>query len=280
MTDAAEHRGPVRRLGAVTVGMAEYVGGMWLLLVETGRWVGRGLTRKSRFDWSAVASQAIRVGVRSLGIVLGVQFFLGVILALQLAPQFEQFGFLQAIPNVISYAVFRELGPLLTAVVLSGFAGASMAAEIGTMVVSEEIEALEAHAIHPVRFLVVPRLLATATMMVCLTILADLSATFGGFVTAKLVLAPEAYQGYWSNVSIQLGVFDFLTGLVKAWMYGLAIALIACFEGLRVRGGAEGVGRATTMTVVYSIVALIGVDVIFTIIFYLHEPSLRRLLGG
>lgn len=280
MTEPAAHRGPVRRVGGSVLGLAGYVGGMTALLCQACGWTARGLlSRRVRFGWANLAAQCVRVGVKSLGIVCGVQFFLGVILALQLAPQFESFGFLAAIANVIGYSVFRELGPLLTAVVLSGFAGASIAAEIGTMVVSEEVEALEAHAINPVRFLVVPRLAATVAMMICLTVLADLAACAGGYLTARLVLGPAAYLNYWDSIAVQLNNFDFFTGLFKAAGFGLLIGLIACYEGLKVRGGAEGVGRATTMTVVYSIVSLIGVDCLFTIVFYIHEHRLRDWLG-
>lgn len=280
MSGETDHRDPVRRLGSGMLALTTYVGGMTTLMGQSAAWAAEGLLKKKgRFGWGNLAAQSVRVGVRSVGIVCGVQFFLGVILALQLAPQFEQFGFLSAIANVIGYSVFRELGPLLTAVVISGFAGASIAAELGTMVVGEEVEALQSHAINPVRYLVVPRLLATGLMMIALTVLADLAACAGGFVTARLALPPAAYQGYWQNIAVQLSNFDMLIGLAKAGMFGLLIALIACHEGLKVRGGAEGVGRATTMTVVYSIVALIGVDCVFTVLFYIHEARLRDWLG-
>lgn len=269
MAEPFSQRGAVAALGARALDTVEYIGGVWTLGVDTVRWTLRGLLgRGGRFSWAALAAQSVRVGVRSVGIIAMVQFFIGVILALQLAPQFQQFGFLSALSNVIGYAVFREMGPLISAVVLSGFAGASIAAEIGTMSVSEEIEALEAHALNPVRFLVVPRVLAAALMMLALCVVADLSAAFGGYLTGRLALPSEAYQDYWSRMGIQLTLFDFGTGLVKAAVFGLLISLIACYEGLKVRGGAEGVGKATTMTVVYSIVSLIGVDCIFTVIFY------------
>jgi phospholipid/cholesterol/gamma-HCH transport system permease protein len=160
------------------------------------------------------------------------------------------------------------LGPIITAVVLSGFAGASIAAELGTMVVSEEIEAMETMALNPIRFLVVPRVLATVLAMLLLTIIADLMITVGGYAVSRLVLGPDVYEGYWSRMRVQLEYRDFLTGLVQAGVFGVLISAIACYEGLRVRGGAEGVGRATTMTVVYSIVAIIVAACIFTAIFY------------
>ena len=161
----------------------------------------------------------------------------------------------------------RELGPLLTAIVLSGFAGASIAAEIGAMVEAEEIKALRAHALNPIRFLVVPRFGSTATMIVLLTVIADCVGVFGGFLTAVFILDVPPFL-YIHLTQSALVNTDFLTGLLKAAVFGGVIALIACYEGLRVTGGAEGVGRATTATVVKSIVALIGIDALFTTVFY------------
>ncbi|NQU76695.1 MAG: ABC transporter permease [Planctomycetes bacterium] len=264
--------GSIGHIGARALGAIEYVGGMWLLLVGTMRWTVRGLfTRKGRFSWSALASQVVRLGIRSTAVVIVVQFFVGVILALQMAPPLKPFGSMPMIANIIGVAVFRELGPLISAVVLSGFAGASIAAEIGAMAVSEEIEALRAHAISPIRFLVVPRVLGTVVAMLGLCVIADLAGALGGYASSRLVLGGEAYQGYWGRIAEQLGMFDFVTGLIKAGVFGLIISLLACHEGLKVSGGAQGVGRATTMTVVYTIFSLIFVDCIFTIIFYVYQ---------
>ena len=272
MGDRTDHRGAALLLGGALLDVAEYLGGMWLLLIDALRWLARGLfTRKGRFDWGALGTQIVRLGARSVGIVVLVQFFVGVILALQMAPPLKPYGSVKLVAEIIGVAVFRELGPLISAVVLSGFAGASIAAEIGAMVVGEEVEALRVHAISPVRFLVLPRLLATVVAMVCLCVIADLAGCLGGYVSSLLAIGPEAYQGYWDRIAAQLRVLDFTTGLVKAGVFGLILALLACHEGLKVRGGAEGVGRATTMTVVNSIVAIIVAACIFTVIFYVYE---------
>jgi phospholipid/cholesterol/gamma-HCH transport system permease protein len=153
-------------------------------------------------------------------------------------------------------------------VILSGFAGASIAAELGTMVVAEEIEALRAMALNPIRYLVVPRILATFVAMILLTVLADLMISIGGYVTSVMALGPQVHAVYWDRLQSALRYRDFFTGLTQAAVFGLLISLIACYEGLNVRGGAEGVGRATTMTVVYSIVAIVVAACIFTVIFY------------
>jgi len=248
-----------------------YLGGISYLAWDTLAWAGRGLfVRGAKIGASALASQMVRVGVRSIPIIVLVQTFIGIILALQLAPTLEQYGSLEQIANIVGIAMFRELGPLLSAIVLSGFAGASIAAEIGAMVEAEEIKALRAHALNPIRFLAVPRLLATVIMLIGLTVIADVVGVLGGMLTSWGVLdiRPTVYI---ENTRLALFYKDFFTGLVKAGVFGMLISMIACYEGFNVRGGAEGVGRATTATVVKSIVALIATDCVFTAIFYMFE---------
>ena len=190
-------------------------------------------------------------------------------LALQMAPPLRPWGQEPLIANIIGIAGFRMLGPIITGIVISGFAGASIAAELGTMVVSEEIEALEAMAMDPIRYLVVPRVVATVVMMVLLTVVADVVIALGGYLTALLTLGSDVYMSYFDRMQTQLGYRDFITGLIQAGVFGLLISLIACYEGLRVRGGASGVGHATTQTVVKSIVAIIFSACVFTIIFFI-----------
>ncbi len=264
------NRGVVEALGARALGCVSYVGGMAVLIASTLRWTFRGLfTPKMRLSREAIVTQMVRVGVRSVGIVVLVQVFIGVILALQMTPPLQDpWGQEQQVARIIGVAGFRMLGPIITAVVLSGFAGASIAAELGTMVVSEEIEAMESIALNPIRFLVVPRVLATTFMTILLTGIADLMIALGGWVTSYFVLGPSSYVGYWDRMQEQLKYRDLITGLIQAAVFGLLISIIACYEGLKVRGGAEGVGRATTMTVVYSIVAIVGSACICTMIFY------------
>ena len=261
----------VELLGARALAAVRYGGSMTLLLGSTLRWTFRGLLAPgAKSGRHALAEQIVRIGAGSVGIVVLVQLFIGVILALQMTPPLAPLGQVDKVANVIAFAGFRMLGPIITAVVLSGFAGASIAAELGTMVVSEEIEALEAAAINPVRYLVVTRVLATLLVTVLLTIGADLMIALGGYL-AGLALGPEVYVGYWRRIREQLQYRDFFTGLIQAGVFGLLVSLIACHEGLKVKGGAEGVGRATTMTVVYSIVAIIVSSCLFTIVFYVFD---------
>jgi phospholipid/cholesterol/gamma-HCH transport system permease protein len=248
--------------------IAAFVGKLAMLLRDTARWAWRAVvTRTAPMGRGHLASQMVRVGVRSIPIIVLVQTFVGIILALQMAPTLKSYGQLQRVADVVGIAMFRELGPLLSAVVLSGFAGASIAAEIGTMVESEEIKALRATALNPIRFLVVPRVLATIIMLTALAVIADVMGVAGGLITATGVLGISMDE-YLTYTRQAIAHKDFLTGLVKAGVFGLLISIIACLEGLTVSGGAEGVGRATTNTVIKSIVALITTDVIFTVIFY------------
>ena len=259
----------VEQMGAAALGGLRYVGGLSILL---GQALGSGLAAlvvpRLRFRWRAMAGQIVRTGVRSVFVVVGVQAFIGVILVLQLTPPLAEFEQQEQVARIIGLAGFRMLGPIITAVVLSGFAGASIAAELGTMVVSEEIEAMEAMALNVVRFLVVPRVLATTLTLVLLSVIADLMIAAGGWAISRAVMGPESYAGYWQRMQDQLVLRDFLTGLIQAGVFGLLISGIACYEGLHVTGGAEGVGRATTLTVVYSIVAIITAACVCTVIFY------------
>lgn len=245
-----------------------YVGGVLRLMGSVGERVARSVAlRRPRMRRETLVQQMVRVGVRSVPIIVLVQLFIGVILTLNMAPTLESYGQIDAVANIVAIAVFRELGALITAIVLSGYAGASIAAELGTMVEGEEIKALRAHALDPIRFLVAPRVLATSIMMVALTILADAVGVFGGFLTGVVVLDLSA-QTYIDNTRAILTNRDYLTGLMKAGVFGVIIAALASYEGLNVRGGAAGVGRATTSTVVKSIVSLIGADMLFTAVFY------------
>jgi phospholipid/cholesterol/gamma-HCH transport system permease protein len=257
------------RAGRRTAERVSYLGGATYLLLDTAKWLAKSLlTRQVKMNWTALATQMVRVGVRSISIVVLVQTFIGVILALQVAPVLNTYGSIDQIAYIVAIAMFRELGPLLSAVVLSGFAGASIAAEIGAMVEAEEIKALRAHALDPVRFLVMPRFLATVIMLVGLAVVADVVGVSGGLLTSWLLLDINP-SSYLENTRVALVYRDFITGLVKAGVFGTLISMIACYEGLNVTGGAEGVGRATTATVVKSIVALIVTDCIFTTGFYL-----------
>lgn len=260
---------PITAVGSAALGVLEFMGGVGYLVWDAGLAARRGLVsgRGRRLGWQNLWAQMVRVGVTSVPIVMLVLYCIGAILALQMAPVLKEYGAVDRVADIISIAMFRELGPLVAAVVLTGFAGASIAAELGTMVVSEEIEALEAQAISPVRFLVLPRVLATTVMMICVAVVADLTGVIGGLTVSQtfLGITPRQYLSHTFS-AIKLG--DFVTGLVKAGVFGVLISGLACHLGLSVTGGAQGVGVATTRTVVLTIVALIIVDLLFTAVFY------------
>ncbi len=254
--------------GQRSLSMLDQIGATWFLLAEAVRWFLRSfMVRKVRVGRAAIISQIVRVGVRSIFIISLVSGCVGLILALQMEPPLKQFGQSAAVANIVGVAVFRELGPLIAAIVLTGFAGAAIAAEIGTMVVGEEIEALEAHALNPIRFLVVPRVIATVVSMTALAVLSDLVAVTAAWAISVTALNIPS-QVYIDNTLAQVKLVDFLTGIGKGTVFGLLIGLIACTNGLRVTGGAAGVGKATTDTVVQSVVAIVIADLIFTAIFY------------
>lgn len=261
---------PVYRLGSRAIGVVAHVGSVALLVREAMRWFLIGFTRRKRMGTGAITLQIIRIGVRSIFIVSLVSFSVGLILALNMAPPLDQFGSRELVANIIGVAVLRELGPLMAAIVLTGFAGAAIAAELGTMVVGEEIEALEVHALDPVRFLVVPRLVASILSMFSLAIVSNIVAVGGAMLVSRLVLQIP-YTTFWGNMLDQLKAVDFWTGMVKAAIFGMLIGAIACANGLKAAGGAAGVGKATTDTVVQCLVAIIIADSIFTAIFFIFN---------
>ena len=215
-------------------GFFSFLGGMFLLLGRASCSTAKDLLTPGReLGRNALMAQMVRVGVKAIAIVILVQMSIGMILPLQMFPMLDKFDQAEQIAAINAIAAFRELGPLMTAVVLCGFAGASIAAELGTMVTAEEIEALEASALSPVRFLVVPRLLATVIMTVLLTVIADVVMIGSGILTAmKLGIDPGTYY----KLTIEaVNVTGFLTGLIKAGVFGLLIGLIACFLGLSVK---------------------------------------------
>lgn len=262
---------PIAVIGRRVLGIVSHTGEVFSLLLTSIRWVYRGLTQKRyRLGRSAIISQVVRIGVRSIFIVVIVSGAVGLILALQLAPPLDEFGSKDKVANIIAVAVLRELGPLIGAIVLTGFAGASIAAEIGTMVVSEEIEALEAHALNPIRFLVVPRVIASTVSMTTLGVMSSFAAIIASMGIAVTVL-DIPYETYMDNMLAQAKMVDFWTGVAKGGVFGALIGIIACTNGLRVSGGAAGVGRATTYTVVECIVAIVVADLVFTAIFFALE---------
>jgi phospholipid/cholesterol/gamma-HCH transport system permease protein len=255
-------------IGARTL---ERVAELRLLLDFVGRMVralGGVLRHPSTANARAFAPLLARTGADALPIVLLVTFLIGFVMGFQSAVQLEQFGADIYVADLVGLSITRELGPLMTAIIVSGRSGAAFAAELGTMSVSEEIDALRTLGIGPLRFLVFPRVLALVVALPLLTLFGDLMGLFGGLVVGVVNL-DLSITAYLTQSLRALDVWDVFQGLIKAAVFGLSIGLIACAQGLATTGGAEGVGRRTTAAVVTSLFALILIDAAFTVTFHM-----------
>ena len=212
-------------------------------------------------------SQAMQAGVGALPILSLITFFIGLILALQSAYELRKFGALTFVASAVAISMTRELGPLITAIVVIGRSGSAFAAEIGTMKVTEEIDALETMAIDPIDFLVTPKFIAMIVMLPCLTIWANFMGILGGALFG-VTQADFTLVGYIDSSLDALYLRDITTGLVKSVMFGITITAVGCHEGLSTGAGAEQVGRSTTRAVVVSIFLVILVDLVFTALFF------------
>ncbi len=230
-------------------------------------WVVMGPFREKPVKREPVFEQMVFMGVKSVVIVFFVTLFTGIVLAMQSAYQLERMGGTIYVASLVSIAICRELGPVLTALVLAGRIGAAITAEIGSMKVNEQIEALETMGINPVRFLVVPKVLALFFMLPCLTVIGDLAGMFGGYVVGVMDLNINAHL-YIQTAFKFLTLKDIYTGLSKSLVFALIISLVGSYQGLHTRGGAVGVGRATTISVVTSFILIIISDCLITGIYY------------
>jgi phospholipid/cholesterol/gamma-HCH transport system permease protein len=206
------------------------------------------------------------IGVGSLPIVIMIGFFSGAVLALQMARALQQYGQVGKTGQVVAITLVRELGPVLTALLVAGRNSSGIASELGSMKVTEQIDAMRALGTDPIQKLVTPRMVATAVVLPLLTIIADFVGMFGGFVIAKYILNLEASQ-YWGTVSQSLEWNDVTQGLLKPFVFSFAISLVGCYYGLRTTGGTQGVGRATTQAVVVASVLIFILTTFITKIF-------------
>jgi phospholipid/cholesterol/gamma-HCH transport system permease protein len=259
-------------IGRSTIQTVEYVGG---LTIQFGRGLAAAfrlkMFRGSRLRWQNTIRQMAVVGVDAIPVVCLIAGFVGLIMALQGAYELKKFGALRYVVNLVGVSLTRELGPLMTAIIVIGRSGSAFAAEIGTMTVTEEVDALRTMALEPVDFLLAPKLVAMMVMMPCLTITADTAGILGGAVFTYATLG-MGLRTYLSATAEVLLLRDIITGLIKSLAFGVIIVQVGCFEGFHVRGGPEGVGRATTKAVVQSIFLVILADLVFTAFFYLFWP--------
>jgi phospholipid/cholesterol/gamma-HCH transport system permease protein len=213
-----------------------------------------------------------RAGVDSVPLAGLVSFFLGLTMALLTGYQLQRFGTERLIPGLVAISFTRELGPLITGIMLAARIGAAFTAELGTMQVSEEVEAIEAMGIGPLRFLVAPRMLALFFLMPCLSTVSNIAAIAASSLVSRAYFH-IAFVYFLELVRDALLIRDIVTGVLKSFMFGLLIGAIACYRGLTVRGGAAGVGTATTSSVVTAITAVIGFDTLYNIIYTGFFPT-------
>jgi len=251
----------VDRLGKKGAGILEYLGGLGTMLVQTAR---AAVTRP--FYGSEVINQMDELGVQSLSITGITAFSVGMVLALQTAYSLAAFGGKMFTGRVVAVSLVRELGPVLTALMVGGRVGSGITAELGSMTVTEQVDALRSMAISPIRRLVLPRVLAVVIMLPILTAIADVLGIVGGLLIAvtDLQITPQDYlNSVWNYLAIE----DITSGIAKTFFFGLEVAAIGCYNGLQVEGGATSVGHATTRTVVFASISILISDFFLTKLF-------------
>src|ERR1700740_157355 len=259
--------GFVSQLGSNTLDGLSYLGSLASLGARAAYYTLVAPFKGKPLRLQRAVSQALEVGVRALPILSLITFFIGLILALQAAYELRRFGAMNLVSTAVAVSMTRELGPRIAAVVVIGRSGSAFAAEIGTMKVTEEIDALETMAIDPVHFLVTPKFIAMMVMLPCLTIWANSMGILGGALFG-VTQADFTWIRYIQSSLDALFLRDITTGLVKSVMFGITITAVGCHEGLSTGAGAEQVGRSTTRAVVVSIFLVILVDLVFTALFF------------
>lgn len=267
ISGATEHLSPVEVVGEETLELVGAGRRLVEMMGETAYWLFIAPWRGKGIKWDRTNEQIVKIGLEGVPIVMFLSFLIGAVLALNAASQLRQFGASIYIANLVGVSMTREMGPLITAIIVSGRSGAAITAELGTMAVSEEIDALRTMALSPGRFLLLPRLLALLCAVPCLTILSNIAGIFGGYWIGVIVLGLGS-RNYLQQTEQTLLIGDIVTGMVKSVVFALLIGLVSCYRGVYVRGGAEGVGTNTTASVVTSIVLCILADAVFTTIFF------------
>jgi len=258
----ANIRNSLQALGARAVEFIHYIGSLTIFMSQIGFWIFH-----PPFRVREAIKQAEKIGASSLPIVSLISFFTGMVLALQSAYQMQKIQAEMYIASLVALSMIRELGPVLTALVVAGRCGAAITAEIGTMKVTEQIDAMETLATNPINYLVVPRFWAMLISLITLTVYANFIGIVGGYIIGvyKLHIPHHMYVRMTYDPLTQS---DVRNGLYKSIVFGIVICVIACFEGMRAEGGAEGVGKATTASVVRSFILIIACDCLLTALMY------------
>jgi phospholipid/cholesterol/gamma-HCH transport system permease protein len=251
-----------RAIGERTLRFVEEAGKLMVLFIQILGW-----TFRPPVQGREILKQMEEVGVRSFPVVVITAAFTGMVLALQSFTGFKRFNAESMVGTVVALSMTRELGPVLTGLMVSGRVGSAMAAELGTMKVTEQIDALYTLATNPIKYLIVPRFLAAVLMLPILVIFADVIGMLGGYLVSVQVLGtnPTLYvRRTWDYLEFN----DLMSGLLKAVCFGMIVALISCYQGFSAQGGAEGVGRATTKAVVISSLAILISNYFITVILF------------
>jgi phospholipid/cholesterol/gamma-HCH transport system permease protein len=258
----------LENVGRKTLNELDYVGSLNIQLWSTVRAMKSALPLVgNRYRWQATVRQMLEIGYQALPMVSVIAICTGFILAMQGASELRRFGALHYVIDLVAVGFTRELGPLLTAIAVSGRSGSAFAAEIGTMKVTEELDSLRVMALEPIEFVLAPKYLAALISIPCLTVISNFFGIVAGglFMFFSTRLAPLLYFRY---VMESIALRDVITGLIKSLAFATIIAQVGCLEGFRVRGGPDSVGRSTTSAVVKSTFLVIVADAIFTAIFY------------
>lgn len=254
--------GAIDYLGRVVLSVLEEIGRIVALFLSAMAWMVRPPLRLR-----LIFKQMEFVGVKSIFVVILTGIFTGMVLALQSYHAFRMFSAESMVGATVALSMTRELGPVLTALMVTARAGSAMAAELGTMRVTEQIDALSVMAANPVKYLIVPRVVATVIMLPFLTILSDFIGILGGYFVGVEILRINAGT-FMSNMSKMVVLDDIYNGLIKAACFGLILSLIGCYKGFNTTGGAEGVGRATTEAVVLASVIILVSDYFLTALMF------------
>ena len=261
----------IHNIGRLTIFVIEAFGDITLFSLQMFGWLFTMLPRRS-----IIISTMFHVGVLSLPVVIITGGFIGMVLAVQTYDQFSMMHMETRLGAVINVSLVKELGPVLAATMLAGRVGSSMAAELGTMRVTEQIDALKALGANPIQHLVVPRFIACILVIPLLTAISDFAGILGGWFIGSYVMGINSFH-YWFHSEYYVTAYDVLSGLFKSIFFGSAIALISCHRGFNCGAGAEGVGKAATESFVLSFIAILTIDFFLTIIinvfYYILWPS-------
>src|SRR4051794_18923236 len=252
--------GPISAIGGIAVHAVTILGDFAIFSLQTFGW----MVRRRPAPGTLLPSFYL-VGVRSVPVVAITGMFIGMVMAVQMYNQFSRMGLATRLGSMINITIVRELGPVLAATMLAGRIGSAMAAELATMRVTEQVDALSCLGAHPLHYLVVPRLLACALLIPLLTVMADFMGVMGGAFICTRLFGVDAHY-YWAHTENYVTMWDVGMGLVKAFFFGIAIGLISCHRGLNSQAGAEGVGRSATEAFVASFVAILILDFFLAIL--------------